>query len=183
MNMALALDLDGRMHAAGHDTTFTISPLQDHRLFFFGPDRSVAAALFSEMGAMHSLSVRDPTTNLALIEFLLRVPDDQFRRRGQPSSLFRRSLRSRLPEAVLAGRLKGLQAADVGYRILRELPEIRQKLDDLEAHPVAREFLDLPLMRKSLQELVGEVSPNTTTKAGKILLRGLGVGLFLLHID
>jgi asparagine synthase (glutamine-hydrolysing) len=183
MNMALALDLDGRMHAAGHDTTFTISPLQDHRLFFFGPDRSVAAALFSEMGPMHSLSVRDPTTNLALIEFLLRVPDDQFRRQGQPSSLFRRSLRSRLPEAVLAGRLKGLQAADVGYRILRELPEIRQKLDDLEAHPVAREFLDLPLMRKSLQELVGEVSPNTTTKAGKILLRGLGVGLFLLHID
>jgi hypothetical protein len=82
----------------------------------------------------------------------------------------------------LAGRVKGLQAADLGHRILRELPDIREKLDDLDAHPVAREFLDLPLMRQSLEELVGKVDPRTTTNATSILLRGLGVGLFLLHL-
>jgi asparagine synthase (glutamine-hydrolysing) len=183
MKMALALDLDGRMRAARHNPTFIFSPLEDHRLYFFGPSRSVAAGLWAEIGAVHSLSVRDPTTNLALIEFLLRVPDDQFRRQGQSSSLFRRALSGRLPEAVLAGRVKGLQAADLGHRILREFPIIRQKLDDLDAHPIAREFLDLSLMRRSLQELVANVDPRTTTNAGSILLRGLGVGLFLLHLD
>ena len=46
---------------------------------------------------MHAMSIRDPTSNLDLLDFLLRVPDSQFRRHGQGSSLFRRAFRTRLP--------------------------------------------------------------------------------------
>jgi asparagine synthase (glutamine-hydrolysing) len=183
VKMAELLDLKRRMDRAGYDRTLTVSPLRDHRLVFFGPAWSVAAGLWSEIGAMHSLSVRDPTANLALIEFLLRVPDDQFRRAGQGSSLYRRTLSGRLPQAVLAGGTKGLQAADLGHRILQELPAVRKHLDDLDANPVAREVLDLPNMRRCLEELVKKVDPTTTTNAGNILLRGVGVGLFLLSLD
>ena len=177
--MASALELDARMRAAGHDSTYTPSPWKDQWPNFLKPEKCVGAYLWSEIGATHAISVRDPTANLALLEFLLRVPDDQFRRHGQPSYLLVRTFRGRLPEAVLEGRQKGLQAADLGHRILRERFAIQECLDALDAHPAARELLDIPRMRTCLENLVAKVDPETTQNAGVILLRGLGAGMFL----
>jgi asparagine synthase (glutamine-hydrolysing) len=177
--MASALELDRRMRAAGHDSTFTLSPLEDQRPNFLKSGRDIAAGLWAEMGAMHRISIRDPTSNLAMLEFLLRVPDDQFRRHGEGSSLLRRTFRDRLPKSVLVGRRKGLQAADLGHRIVKELSAIEQCLDSLDAHPAAKELLNIALMRACLKNLVANVDPETTGNAGKILLRGLGAGMFL----
>jgi asparagine synthase (glutamine-hydrolysing) len=178
--MASALELEARMRTAGHDSTFTPSPLEDQRPNFLKPARGIGAGLWSEIGATHAISVRDPTSNLALLEFLLRVPDDQFRRHGG-SSLFRRTFRGRLPKPVLEGRRKGLQSADLGHRIVRELSGMQQCLDALDAHPVARELLNISLMRTCLKNLLAKVDPETTGNAGNILLRGLGAGMFLRH--
>jgi asparagine synthase (glutamine-hydrolysing) len=180
--MARKVDLDSRMRASGYDATFTFSPLKDCRIFFFDPDWSVATGMWSEMSARHGVAFLDPTSNLALVEFLLRVPDSQFRRHGQGSSLFRRSFRNRLPEQVLEGRLHGLQAADVGHRVLKELPAVRQCMDSLSSLPAANEYLDMPLLNRCLQDLINKVDPDTTGRAGTILLRGLGVGMFLLRV-
>jgi asparagine synthase (glutamine-hydrolysing) len=177
--MASQLDLDNRMRAAGHDPTFQFSPVEDLRSRFILPTWCIGTGLWSEIGARHAISFRDPTCNLAMVEFLLRVPDSQFRRNGQGSSLFRRSFSGRLPEPVLEGRRKGLQSADLGHRILKELPAMQECLASLDAHPVAREFLDLPRLRDCLRDLMVKVDPKTTSNAGAILLRGLGVGLFL----
>ncbi len=177
--MATKLDIDGRMRAERYDPTFTFSAHEDLRPRFFGADRTVGADLWSEIGAMHALSVRDPTCNLAMIEFLLRVPDTQYYRVGNGSSLLRRTFRGRLPDEVLNASRKGLQSADLGHRVLNELPAMRQCLDVLGANSAASEFLDIPLLRKCLDDLVTCVDPETTRAAGSILLRGLGVGLFL----
>jgi asparagine synthase (glutamine-hydrolysing) len=177
--MATLLQLDARMRAAGYDPTFTFSSFADLRLLFFRPAWSIAAGLWSEIGALHGISILDPTTNLALLEFLLRVPDSQFRRQGRSSSLLRRSFRGRLPEPVLDGRRKGLQSADLGHRILKELPAMQQRLDAIDQNPAAREMLDVPRMRKCLEDLTVKVDPPNSAAAGSILARGLGVGLFL----
>jgi len=177
--MASALELNARMRAAGHDSTFTLSPLEDQRPNFLKPARGIGAGLWSEIGAMHAISIRDPTSNLAMLEFLLRVPDDQFRRHGQASALLRRTFRGRLPKPVLEGRRKGLQAADLGHRIVRELPAMQQCLDALDAHPAARELLNIALMRTCLKNIVAKVDPQTAGNASNILLRGLGAGMFL----
>jgi asparagine synthase (glutamine-hydrolysing) len=181
-HMASEVDLDGRMRAAGFDPTFTFSPLEDPHLRFFWPAWSIGTGIWSEMGARHSFSYLDPTFNLAMVEFLLRVPDDQFRRGGQSSFLMKRAFRNRLPAQVLNGHRKGLQAADLGHRILQELPAFRECLNSLDSLPEAQDFLDLPLLHCCLEELVAKVDPNTTAKAGTILLRGLGVGLFLRRL-
>ena len=137
--VALEFNLHERMSAARHDATCTFSPGEDRRLRFFRAVFGIGAGLWSELGAAHSVAYLDPTVHLPLVEFVLRVPDDQFRRRGQSSCLLRRAMRGRLPAAVLEGRLKGLQAADLGHRILRELPQFRQVLDSFEAHPPVQE--------------------------------------------
>lgn len=182
LRMASNLNLEARMRAAHHDPTFTVSPLEDLRLRLFAPDLGVGVGMWSEMGARHQLAYIDPTANLSLVEFLLRVPDTQFVRSGQSSWLLRRSFRGRLPEPVLDGRQKGLQAADVGHRILEQLPAFQQCLDSLSANPAANEFLDLPLLNRCLQDLVAKVDPITTDQAVLTLLRGVGVGLFLLQL-
>jgi asparagine synthase (glutamine-hydrolysing) len=180
--MASQLDLDGRMRTAGFDPTFTLSPLEDMHLRFFWPAWSIGTGFWSELGSRHSMSFLDPTFNLPLVEFILMVPDDQFRRQGQGSWLMRRAFRNRLPEAVLNGRRKGLQAADVGHRILRELPAFREALDSLDSLPQAQELLDMQLLRRTLEDLVVKVDSDTTARASQILLRGLSVGLFLRHL-
>jgi len=84
-----------------------------------------------------------------------------------------------MPETVLNSRMKGMQAADAGHRIVRELPAFRECLASLNALPEAREILDLGLMQRCLDDLVVKVDPETTGRASGILLRGIGVGLFL----
>jgi asparagine synthase (glutamine-hydrolysing) len=178
-SMASELKLENRMRAAGHDPTFMGSLLEDRRLLFFLPAWGIGPGIMTEAGSRRSITFADPTFNLSLVEFMLRVPDEQFRRRSQGSWLMQRSFRSRLPEPVLSGRTKGLQAADVGHRILKELPEIRQCLDSLDLLPEARELLDLKRLHSCLEGLVARVDPKTTAGATQVLLRGLGVGIFL----
>ena len=182
IHLASELDLDGRMRAEGYDPTFTYSPLEDLRRRFFWPGWSIGVGIWPEMAAKHSISILDPTFNQSMVEFLLRVPDDQFRHEGQGSWLYRRAFQNRLPAPVLNGERKGLQAADLGYRILRELPAFRASLDSLDLLPEAQDILDMPLLHCCLEDLVAKVDPDTTKRAGMILLRGLGVGLFLRRL-
>lgn len=179
--MARELDLVGRMRAAGHDPTCTFSPLEDSRSFFFSPPAGIGLSLLSEMGARHGIACLDPTLNLSLVEFLLRVPDDQCYRGGQCSWLYWRAFRNRVPEAVMESRKKGQQAADAGHRIRREAAEIRDCLNTLDAMPEAGAILDLPLMHRCLDDVVAKVDPAAGIMAGG-LLRSLGIGIFLLRI-
>jgi hypothetical protein len=112
----------------------------------------------------------------------LRVPDTQFRRNGRGNFLLNRAFAGRLPVPVLEGRAKGLQAADIGHRIRKELSTMRQNLDEFDAHSTVRAYLDLPLMRRCLDDVVARVDPETTGNARRILLRGLGVGRFLTRL-
>lgn len=177
--LAAELDLGARLRAARYDVTFTFSPLEDLRRRFMNPAWTSAAGIWSEIGARHGLSFLDPTANLPLLEFLLRVPDTQFRRNGKTSYLFRRAFRRRLPASVLDGDRKGLQASDLGHRIRREVPSFRDCLDTFDSHSLAGEVLDLPLLRKCLRDLTIRIDPITTANARRILVRGVGVGIFL----
>jgi asparagine synthase (glutamine-hydrolysing) len=183
VHLAQALDINGRMRDQGFDPTFTGSALLDCRPHFFDPSCSVGVSIDSEIGAWHSFSCVDPTANLSMLEFLLRVPDDQFWRGGDTGSLMKRAFQNKMPSQVLHSRQKGLQAADVGHRIVNEIDTFRQCLRSLESVPAAREALDLPMFGRCLEELTKRVDPESTDRAEAILLRGLGVGLFLQRLE
>ncbi|HEV2485824.1 MAG TPA: asparagine synthase-related protein [Terracidiphilus sp.] len=182
IKMAKELDLDGRMKTEGYDPSFTFSPLEDVHLLFFLPAVGIGPGLGAELGARHSLCYLDPTADLSLTEFLLRVPNDQFCRRGQRSFLMKRAFRNRIPNPVLMAQRRGRQASDVGHRILRELPAFRECLNSLDSLPEARDILDIPLLHRCLEDIVAKVDPGTTERADTTLLRGLGVGLFLRRL-
>jgi asparagine synthase (glutamine-hydrolysing) len=182
VQMAKHLDLDRRMKEAGYDPTFTFSNLNDLRDLLYKPECGTSCSVFSEVNAWHSVTRLDPTANLSLLEFLLRVPDDQYYRHGQKSFLYKRAFQNRMPAQVVFAQERGLQSADLGYRIVRELPVFEDCIQSLESVPEAREMLDLPLLRRCLAEVAGKVDPVTTERAGSILVRGIGVGLFLRRL-
>lgn len=182
VQMARQLDLDNRMQVGGHDSTFTWSPLWDMREYFFMPPYGTSACLWSDSNAWHSVTCLDPTANFRLLEFILRVPDDQFYRKGQTSYLIRRALKDRMPEQVLVQKQKGLQAADLGYRIAKELPAFQDRLRSFASVPYAQELLDLPLLDRCLASIAAKVNPESTYLAYTTLVRGMGVGIFLKRV-
>ena len=182
VEFARQLDLKGRLQASGYDPTGTVSPFDDLWRLFFEPAYGTGPSIWAEASAWHSVDCLDPTANLALLEFLLRVPDDQFFRNGERSFLFKRALQTRMPEAVVYPKQKGLQSADLGHRIVREQAEFQECLRALESDPLATMILDLPLLERCLNEVLGEVNPQTTARAVDILVRGIGVGLSLRRV-
>lgn len=175
--LAERLQLLDRMREAGHDITFTDPSAE--RVSKFRICMNNGGAIWHALEAGYNLDVRDPTQDTRLIEFCLRLPNDQFYRRGEDRRLIRRAMAGRMPREVLYNSRKGLQAADIGYRAVEQHEAINAMIDRMERSSLARECLDLPRMRGVVTALQGKIDVAATAQCGSILLRGLGVGLFL----
>ena len=180
--MAEQLQVGARMRADGHDPSSNPDPLEDVRFYLLRPNVGVWASAWPEMCLWHSVARLDPTANLRLVEFLLRVPDDEYYSNGRHSRLFERAFVNRMPGAVVNPQRIGLQSADLGHRILREKAEFEECLRSFDAVPAAKSMLDLPLLHRCLDDLSVRVNKETTANALCILIRGVGVGLFLRRI-
>jgi len=86
-----------------------------------------------------------------------------------------------LPDSVRLNTRRGLQAADIGQRVLSNRSEMARALERLEDHDLAREVLDLTRMAGVMASLEGGLTAQNTVDCGTILLRGLMAGLFLLR--
>jgi asparagine synthase (glutamine-hydrolysing) len=176
---ARAIQLGTLMRDNGHDPAFTMPSSPRQQLAILMPGSSTLGANWHESGAGFGMEVRDPTIDRRVIEFCLRTPDDQFRRKGEGRWLILRAMAGRMPDEVLYCRQKGLQAADLGHRVVRERNAIRGALDHAGQSETARSCLDLDRMGMVLSALEQTVDATTTQQCSIILLRGLGVGLFL----
>ena len=183
VNWARSLDLTRRMKASGHDPLFMLpsDSIQAHLQLL----RTAGAIgpILAAIGPAYGLEVRDPTMDNRLMEFCLAIPDEQYRLNGQDRALIRRAMQGLLPDEVRLNMRRGLQAADLGLRILAELPQVQAMLARLEGSALARQVLDLPKMNGVLHALQKEVNVKTTEECGTILTRGMGVGMFLLRFD
>lgn len=86
---------------------------------------------YSAAANVAGLEMRDPTSDLRLIEFCLAMPDAQYLRDGQSRWLLHRLMGEVLPPEILHARTKGLQAADWFEAASRALPRIREDLAHL----------------------------------------------------
>jgi asparagine synthase (glutamine-hydrolysing) len=183
-DFARALDLQRQMQVAGHDPFFTppADPRQTQRQLF-RLNSTLVGIFWAEMGAAYNLEARDPTMDKRLTEFCMAIPQEQYRRNGQERALIRRAMMGLLPDEVRLNTRRGRQAADLGHRLLAELPQVQALLSQLEACELARTVLDLPKMQSVLAALQAEVNYKTTTQSMTILTRGLMAGMFLLRFE
>jgi asparagine synthase (glutamine-hydrolysing) len=178
---ARRLNLAERMRA---DTGLTgpvdLPSPRDRRLAMLLPGRWNGGCTLAELGAAHGLSLRDPTLDSRVIAFCLRVPDRFFTdpATGEDRQLARRLTKGLLPDLVRLARPRGHQAADLVPRLRASRAEVDACLRRLGAGPTAA-YLDLRLMRLVWQEALTVDGPRTSGRATSVLMRGIGVGLFI----
>jgi hypothetical protein len=171
------------MRQGVHDPSFT--PLPDCRAARYAmllPGRSMVGAGCQEMGAGYSLEVRDPTQDKQLLEFCLAIPEAIYGRGGVDRRLIRRGLEGLMAPEVLNNRKQGLQAADIGWRLLASREEVNETLSQMARSPAASEYLNLAKMRQVWESLQANVTLDISNLAIAILLRGLIAGLFVSQL-
>jgi asparagine synthase (glutamine-hydrolysing) len=133
-----------RMRESGYDPFFSaIAPPLQQRLGILLPDINPIGALWHENGAAYGLDICDPTADLRLLEFCLRIPDEQFRRDGHDRLLMRRAMRGLIPPEVIWNRRPGRQGSDFADRLRADAHEMDAALASISAS-AASEYLDLP---------------------------------------
>jgi len=79
--------------------------------------------------------------------------------------------------------LRGKQAADIAHRIAASQIELAIALEKFERSDFLAQVLDVARMKMILSRTCQRIDGKVSREAATILLRGLGVGLFLLQFD
>ncbi len=134
---------------------------------------------------LRGLEMRDPTSDLRLLEFCLSVPDHQYLRDGQTRWLLRRLMGRVLPTEILDARGTGLQAADWHESVAAALPEMKDAIRGLMEHGLAGQYLDLGALQADLERWpqTGWARDAVIDTYRLKLLRGLSVGAFIRHVE
>ncbi|MCP3857241.1 MAG: hypothetical protein GY698_21340 [Actinomycetia bacterium] len=177
---AKQMSIDEQMRSAHFDATAdSAHTTRENRHALLRPTFGTAGAIWHRLGAGFGMDIRDPTLDRRVIEFCLGIPDDQYVRNGEARSLIRRSMHGLLPDEVRLNRGKGVQSADIGYRVRASRDQIAGVLDDFSRSDLVSSVLDLPKMQRVLASVDSGIDRKTARASAAILLRGSSVGHFL----
>ena len=182
VEFARAQRVDERARVKGEDFRFRSSAAHRARFLLQQADPRSDARRGHE--AMFGIQTRDPGSDKRLVEFCLSIPEDQFLRNGQPRWLIRRAMTGRLPPEVLNNRLRGQQSANWTKSITSARPRLEAILSRLKRSSLAAEVIDVPRMRRLLEQIQdNRTDIDTATGYRETLDRGLTVGSFLAWVE
>lgn len=134
---------------------------------------------------LYGFEVRDPTSDLRLVEFCLSVPDCQYLRDGETRWLLRRMMANILPPEILNSFSKGYQSADWYEGVVRELPRLREELRQFAEHPGVARVLDV----EGIQRLLDSWPKDGWDKPGVIksyrlkFMRGMAAAHYIRYVE
>jgi asparagine synthase (glutamine-hydrolysing) len=141
--------------------------------------------LMAGLQARFGIELRDPTADSRVVEFCLAVPEDQYRRGGEPRWLIRRAMAGRVPAEILDNRKRGLQAADWLSQLQAHQERMRIELDLAGQSDLVRRALDLPRLRRLVDALPSADAADFRVLADYrgVLDHGLDVARFILWVE
>ena len=135
---------------------------------------SQVGPITTKHGLAYGLVQRDPTMDKRVIEFCIRVPDEQYVRNGQCRLLVRRAMAGLLPDKVrLNTRVRGEQGADWSQRLQPYWPSLRAEIGEIGTLALEREYLDIPRIRSELDKIVTLGDNGPANPALRMLIRSL----------
>jgi asparagine synthase (glutamine-hydrolysing) len=144
------------------------------------PGASSLGAMWAENSAAHDLDIRDPTYDKRVMEFAISIPDHEYTGAGGMDRwIIRAAMRGMMPDEVRLNRRMGMQAADLGHRLIHSAAEVERTLDDLASSESACKYIDLEGMRRLWASLKNYIGPETAQRSIMILTRGMMTGLHL----
>jgi asparagine synthase (glutamine-hydrolysing) len=152
---------------------------REERSLILALNAPLAGPVHQAYGSACRLEVRDPTTDVRLLEYCFGVPDEIHATNGGERMLMRQAMEGLLPPEVQWNTVRGRQAADVALRLLDHRGEMEETLRRLESAPAVAEYLDLSALRSTWMALQAQITLQTAQNATKLLLRGVMAGEFL----
>lgn len=160
------------------------------RLLTWSPHAQRCAGLFLNayaagpvqhaLGAAHGIELRDPTSDVRLVEFCLGVPVEQFADGSGSRLLMRRAMQGLLPPSVQWNYRRGQQSSDIVARLRAHERDVDDALARLGADRAVCLYLDVPRLEAIWQAARrGPTSPAMTLQASQILVRDIMAGFFL----
>ena len=160
--------------ANGWDPEFARGSLRERRLSYLLPGRLPTGAWWHQRGAAQGIEMRDPTTDVRVLEFCVGTPDEQFARDGHERWLIRRALDRLVPPEVAWNTRRGAQGADIAYRLRADAGAVTAAVERVAASDAAREYLDVQALRASWEGIAAGGSEGVLGVTG-----ALAFGLFL----
>lgn len=123
---------------------------------------------------------RDPTADIRLLDFSLRLPASQYIDNGVTRRLAREGLADRLPPAIIANRLRGYQSADWFARLRPE--SALEWIEQISANRYAAELIDFEGLRRDVTQrwdTIARMAPVPQYQWGSRFTRAIAVGAFL----
>ena len=97
---------------------------------------------YKYLTACSGIEKRDPTMDIRLVEFLQKIPVEQFSKNGEKSRLLKLTLENYWPCDHIQNRIKGLQSADTMRRLVNEKDEIGRTIRYFDKNSKYREIID-----------------------------------------
>jgi asparagine synthase (glutamine-hydrolysing) len=147
-------DLPGQWREVGFDPWFrrsgrTMAHLRAANLFDYN---QVGRDIISLLEEQYGFQSRLPHVDRRLLEFALTVPETVYRRDGVPRWFARQVFADRLPREILDERRRGAQGGAWFRRLDMRRQDIAGEVERLEASPLARRMLDLPRLKRLVDE-------------------------------
>jgi asparagine synthase (glutamine-hydrolysing) len=161
----------------GWDPEFTRAGPRERRLAYLLPGKLPTGAWWHQRSAAHGIEMRDPTTDVRVLEFCVGTPEEQFARDGHDRWLMRRALTRLAPPEVAWNTRRGAQGADIAHRLRADAAAVSAAVERVASSDAAREYLDVRKLRRSWDGVAVSGSDGVLDVA-----RGLAFGLFLTDL-
>lgn len=140
--------------------------------------------IWYHIGCWSGIEVRDPTMDVKLMEFLLKLPDHMFFSDGEDRRMIRHGMEGILPDELRRNKRRGQQAGDIIPRLRKYSFETDKALEYISASQLALELLDIDEIRRVHSRIKqGETNFKMMQDSLVILLPGISAGLFLASQD
>jgi asparagine synthase (glutamine-hydrolysing) len=157
-----------------HDTFAPRAVMNCHQMF------NQAAVLEKKMSLAHCLAIRDPSRDKRVIEFCMRVPENQYVRNGQDRFLLRRAMQGILPDLVrLNSTVRGKQGVDWLQRLAPHWPEVERELKILFQKSEIQYYFDVPRLQEILDRVAKENDFSIPKPYHNLLINALIAGRYI----
>ena len=147
---------------------------KDQFINLYSPRSSVGAAFNQHYG----IELRDPTTDVNVMEYFFSIPNDVFfDEHYNNRMLVKRMMKGKIPDSVLFEKKKGLQSADIAYRVKAQALELTSAFENVKHSPAANHYIDVKKLSETWQQYL--VKPYVEPYEVQRLLKALQFALFL----
>ncbi|MBI1202386.1 MAG: hypothetical protein GC182_07735 [Rhodopseudomonas sp.] len=158
---------------------------QRYRANYLFDDNQSARDHLGMFEDLHGYAIRDPHADRRLLEFALSVPEPVFRRNGVARSFARTVFADRLPRVITDERRRGANAVAWFSQMQARRQDIAAEVERLEASPTARRLIDLPRLKRLLDQWPKD--QNAAERRSRdyrlVLGRGVHVGRFIRWVE